>query len=118
MNMTTNALIEERTDTKIKFKGIWYEESSLIHDNEIQSPWSHPSVDQMNLGDFSFIIDNNCELVLFGTGKNQVFPSLAVITELQKMNIGIEIMDTKSVCRTFNILTSEYRNPTALIIID
>ena len=118
MNMTTNALIEERTDTKIKFKGVWYEESSLIHDNEIRSPWSHPSVDQMNLGDFSFIIDNNCELVLFGTGKKQVFPSLAVITELQKMNIGIEIMDTKSVCRTFNILTSEYRNPTALIIID
>ena len=49
MNMTTNALIEERTDTKIKFKGVWYEESCLIHDNEIQSPWSHPSVDQMNL---------------------------------------------------------------------
>ena len=44
MNMTTNALIEERTDTKIKFKGVWYEESCLIHDNEIQSPWSHASV--------------------------------------------------------------------------
>ena len=118
MNMTTNALIEERTDTKIKFKGIWYEESSLIHDNKIKSPWNHPRVDQMQLKDFSFIIDNNCELVLFGTGRNQVFPSLSVITELQKMNIGIEIMDTKSVCRTFNILTSEYRNPTALIMID
>ena len=118
MNMTTNALIEERTDTKIKFKGNWYEQSFLIHDNNVTSPWKHPIVNQMTIKDFSFIIENQCELVLFGTGKNQVFPSLSVITELQKMNIGIEIMDTKSVCRTFNILTSEYRNPTALIIID
>ena len=37
MNMTTNALIEERTDTKIKFKGNWYEQSLLIHDNNIIS---------------------------------------------------------------------------------
>ena len=118
MNMTTNALIEERTDTKIKFKGNWYEQSLLIHDNNISSPWEHPSVDDMTIEDFSFIIENRCELVLFGTGKNQVFPSLSVITELQKMNIGIEIMDTKSACRTFNVLTSEYRNPTALIVID
>ena len=118
MNMTTNALIEERNDTKIKFKGKWYEQSFLIHDNNISSPWEHPSIDDMTIEDFSFIIENKCELVLFGTGKNQVFPSLSVITELQKMNIGIEIMDTKSACRTFNVLTSEYRNPTALIVVD
>ncbi|MAJ29731.1 MAG: hypothetical protein CMQ73_00570 [Gammaproteobacteria bacterium] len=118
MNMTTNALIEERTDTKIKFKGNWYEQSLLIHDNNIISPWKHPIIDQMTIEDFSFIIENQCELVLFGTGKSQVFPSLSVTTELQKMNIGIEIMDTKSACRTFNVLTSEYRNPTALIVID
>ena len=118
MNMTTNALIEERNDTKIKFKGKWYEQSFLIHDNNISSPWEHPRVDDMTIEDFSFIVENKCELVLFGTGKNQVFPSLSVITELQKMNIGIEIMDTKSACRTFNVLTSEYRNPTALIVID
>ena len=49
MNMTTNALIEERTDTKIKFKGKWYEQSFLIHDNNISSPWEHPSVDDMTL---------------------------------------------------------------------
>ncbi len=118
MNMTTNSTIEERTDTKIKFNGAWYEESFLIHDNTIISPWSHPSVDRMSLKDFSFIIDNKCELVLFGTGISQTFPPLSVIIELQKMNIGIEIMDTKSACRTFNVLTSEYRNPTALIVID
>tara|TARA_Y100000748_G_scaffold301919_1_gene303050 strand:+ start:720 stop:1076 length:357 start_codon:yes stop_codon:yes gene_type:complete len=118
MNMSTNALIEERTDSKIKFKGNWYEQSLLIHDNKVTSPWNHPKVDEMSIDDFSFIIENKCELVLFGTGKNQVFPSLAVITELQKMNIGIEIMDSNSACRTFNVLTSEYRNPTALIVID
>ena len=118
MNMTTNALIEERTETKIKFKGIWYEQSLLIHNNTVTSPWNHHNVDEMTIDDFSFIIDNKCELVLFGTGRNQVFPSLAVITQLQKMNIGIEIMDSKSACRTFNVLTSEYRNPTALLVIE
>lgn len=118
MNMTTNALIEERTETKIKFKGKWYGQSLLIHDNSAISPWDHPNVDEMTIDDFSFIIENKCELVLFGTGKNQVFPSLSVITQLQKMNIGIEIMDSRSACRTFNVLTSEYRNPTALIVID
>ena len=59
MNMTTNALIEERTDTKIKFKGNWYEQSFLIHDNNISSPWEHPSVNDMTIEDFSFIVENN-----------------------------------------------------------
>ena len=118
MNMSTNALIEERSDTNIKFKGIWYEQSSLILDNEITSPWKHPKVDLMKTEDFSIIIDQKSELVLFGTGRIQIFPPLSVITDLQKMNIGIEIMDTKSACRTFNILTPEFRNPTALLVVD
>jgi Uncharacterized conserved protein len=82
--MTTNALIEERTDTKIKFKGNWYEQSLLIHDNNISSPWEHPSIDDMTIEDFFIIVENKCELVLFGTGKNPVFPSLSVITEYKR----------------------------------
>ena len=41
MNMTTNALIEERTETKIKFKGKWYEQSLLIHDNSATVSYTH-----------------------------------------------------------------------------
>ena len=105
-------------ETKCKKKGVKLTDQRKIIAKVMSDSNDHPNVDEMTIDDFSFIIENKCELVLFGTGKNQVFPSLSVITQLQKMNIGIEIMDSRSACRTFNVLTSEYRNPTALIVID
>ena len=117
MNEINNSLIEARGHNKIKFKGVWYTDSLIIFNNKVTQPWSHSAANKLNIDDFSLAIKNNSEVVLLGTGELQIFPSHTLITKLLKQGIGVEVMDTVSACRTYNILSAEYRDPMAMLIL-
>ena len=51
------------------------------------------------------------EIILLGTGAKQEFPDV----RSQNSEIALEIMDTGSACRVFNILTTEERNVLAAL---
>ena len=50
------------------------------------------------------------EIILLGTGQQLRFPPQDCLAELQKNNIGYEVMDTAAACRTFNVLAAEGRD--------
>jgi uncharacterized protein len=56
------------------------------------------------------------EVIVLGTGPNQQFPSPGLIAEVLRMGIGMEVMDTRAACRTYNILASEYRRVVAALL--
>lgn len=116
MNEVNNSLIEARGPNKIKFKGRWFTNSFIILNNEAIESWEHSAVVDFTVDDFSIAIKHTSELVLLGTGDTQIFPQNSVLTELLKQGIGVEVMDTVSACRTFNVLTAEYRSPLAMLI--
>jgi len=58
------------------------------------------------------------ELVILGTGNKLVFPAIEIYASLIQQNIGIEFMDTRAACRTYNIVMGEGRNVVAGIIIE
>ena len=118
MNEINNSLIEARGPNKIKFKGKWFTSSFMILNNEVIEPWEHSEVISFDIDDFSLALKHQSELVLLGTGDLQIFPKNSVLTQLLKEGIGVEVMDTESACRTFNVLTSEYRCPMAMLIIE
>ncbi|MCH2472877.1 MAG: Mth938-like domain-containing protein [Gammaproteobacteria bacterium] len=118
MNEINNSLIEARGPNKIKFKGKWFTSSFMILNNQVIEPWEHSEVIGFDINDFSIALKNKSELVLLGTGDLQIFPKNSVLTQLLKQGIGVEVMDTVSACRTFNVLTSEYRSPMAMLIIE
>jgi len=117
MNEINNSLIEARGHNKIKFKGVWYTDSLIIFNNKVTQPWSHSVANKLDIDDFSLAIKNNSEVVLLGTGERQIFPSHTLITKLLKQGIGVEVMDTVSACRTYNILAAEYRDPMTMLIL-
>jgi uncharacterized protein len=55
------------------------------------------------------------EIVLVGTGPQQVFPEAKFGAPLMEAGVGVEIMDTGAACRTFNVLVSEQRRVVALL---
>lgn len=57
-------------------------------------------------------------IVLFGSGKSFAFPDPAVMMPLHEARIGVEVMDTRAACRTFNILLGEDRNVLAALVVD
>ena len=63
-----------------------------------------------------FTVDNP-EIVLLGTGLAQHFPHPRLTAALANARVGIEVMDTRAACRTFNILIAEDRRVVAALIV-
>jgi uncharacterized protein len=57
------------------------------------------------------------ELVLLGTGPQQIFPTASFRSQFLTRGIGFEVMDTGAACRTFNVLVAEQRRVVALLMV-
>lgn len=62
------------------------------------------------------LLQTDPEIVLLGTGAAQVFPPAAWRAKFLTRSIGLEVMTTAAACRTYNVLASEMRRVTALLI--
>ena len=58
------------------------------------------------------------EIVLLGTGNVLRFPRPELMRPLAQAGLGIEVMDRKAACRTYNILASEGRRVAAALLFD
>ncbi len=67
---------------------------------------------------FSRLAEIGCELVVFGSGSRIRFPRPAWLAPLMARRIGLETMDTKAACRTYNILSGEGRRVVAALLIE
>ncbi|MCU7836832.1 MAG: Mth938-like domain-containing protein [gamma proteobacterium symbiont of Taylorina sp.] len=61
------------------------------------------------------LLEHNADIYLIGTGSIPCFPEKELFKYITKNKLPIDFMDTGAACRTFNILTGEYRNVAALI---
>jgi len=68
--------------------------------------------------DFASLLEHSPEMVLLGTGERQQFPHPRLLQSLTAARIGVEVMDTRAACRTFNILVAEDRRVAAALIVE
>lgn len=54
-------------------------------------------------------LKDHVDFILLGTGDAISHPPVAFRTTLEEAGIGVEIMNTPSACRTYNVLLSEGR---------
>jgi uncharacterized protein len=57
-------------------------------------------------------------VLLFGTGRRQVFPPVELRRLWAQSDLVVEVMDTAAACRTFNLLASEGRDVNAALLLD
>lgn len=93
-------------------------ESSLILFPESICVWSVPGFEGLEPLHFQLVLDAGPEILILGTGRNQRFPHPGLFQRLHEARIGVEIMDTSSAARTYNILAGEGRHVAAALIID
>lgn len=94
-----------------------YEHSLIILPDRIIENWEASTFDQLTAEHFEFLIPLQPEMVLFGTGAALRFPHPSLTKTLIASKIGVEVMDTNAVCRTYNILTAEGRHVAAALLI-
>ena len=57
------------------------------------------------------------EVLLIGTGATHLLPEVEIMMRLSRLGAGVEVMRTDAACRTFNVLVSEGRRVTALLML-
>jgi uncharacterized protein len=91
-------------------------ESSLIVLPDQVLPWDAPGFDALAPEHFSSFKDLRPEILLLGTGPKQRFPHPRLTAPLAAAGIGVEVMDLKAACRTYNILVAEERKVAAALL--
>ncbi|GAB4063484.1 Mth938-like domain-containing protein [Uliginosibacterium sediminicola] len=95
-----------------------YTASLIVMPDKLVTGWAPGGFDALTAADFQQIRALDPALVLIGTGARQRFPKPALLRALIEAQIGYEVMDTGSACRTYNILASEGRVVAAALLLD
>lgn len=91
-------------------------QSSLIVLAEKVLDWPVEGFDRLSEESFASLKDEKPEIVLLGTGPKQRFPHPRLTAGLAQAGIGVEVMDLKAACRTYNILVAEERKVAAALL--
>jgi uncharacterized protein len=91
-------------------------QSSLIVMPENVRDWSAIDFSGLKKEDFENLKDLGAEILLLGTGPRQRFPHPGLTAPLAQAGIGVEVMDLKAACRTYNILAAEERKVAAALL--
>jgi uncharacterized protein len=95
-----------------------YRESIVLLPDAIVKGWAPAGYGALDEADFARLLEYEPELVLLGTGDAQHFPHPRLLAALAEAHVGVEVMDTRAACRTFNILVAEGRRVAAALTID
>ena len=79
-------------------------------------PWAAAGFDALQARDFAELAAMPLEVVLLGTGCVLRFPHPGLTQALAAARIGLEVMDVRAACRTYNILMDESRKVAAALL--
>jgi uncharacterized protein len=80
--------------------------------------WPVSSFEALSPEHFALLIEPAPEVVIFGSGERLRFPHPRLTAALAAHRIGVETMDFKAACRTYNILMAEGRKVAAALLIE
>ncbi|SMC29764.1 Uncharacterized conserved protein, contains Mth938-like domain [Andreprevotia lacus DSM 23236] len=102
-------------DGFVKINGVDYRGSVIVTQTEVRE-WRPARFEDLTEADFACLLELKPEMVLFGTGKGIRFPHPKLTRALAEAHVGLDMMDTGAMCRTFNILTAEERRVVAVLL--
>lgn len=92
-------------------------ETSLVVTPDAVLAWRVQAFEALRVADFEPVFAQRPELVVLGTGARQRLPGAEIARAFAERNVGLEAMDTRAACRTYNILAAEGRRVVAAILL-
>lgn len=80
--------------------------------------WDVATFEGLTAEHFDKIEQDRPDVVILGTGERQRFVHPRLVASLSARHIGVECMDSKAACRTYNVLMGEGRKVTLALIIE
>lgn len=95
-----------------------YEKNLILLPESLIPAWTTATINSLTEADMNILLGLGTEIILLGTGKRLRFPPGALLRPFAPAGIGLEIMDLKAACRTYNILAAEGRKVAAALLYD
>ena len=95
-----------------------YRQNLIVTPDAVATGWAPSGFAALAGDDFAALLQYRPELVLLGTGATQRFPHPRLLQALTDARVGVEAMDTRAACRTFNILVAEDRRVVAALMLE
>ena len=76
--------------------------------------WLAPPIADLSVDSLSGLLELGPELLIVGTGSQQILPSRDLMFGMARSGVGLELMDTPAAARTFNVLLGEDRSVAAV----
>jgi len=105
-------------DAGVEVNAVRFEHSLTVMPETPPQRWTEAGFAQLSAADFAPIAAQNPDVVILGTGARQRFIHPKLIAELTGRRIGVECMDNKAACRTYNILMGEGRKVLLALLLD
>jgi uncharacterized protein len=105
-------------DDGVEINAQRYAFSLIVMPESAPRPWNVPNFEALTAAHFDKIEEDTPDVVILGTGERQRFVHPKLIGALSKRHIGVECMDSKAACRTYNVLMGEGRKVTLALIIE
>jgi uncharacterized protein len=105
-------------DQGVEINAERFDFSLLLMPETPPRPWPVTAFEALTAQHFEQIGEDAPDVVILGTGERQRFVHPRLIASLSSRHIGVECMDSKAACRTYNILMGEGRKVTLALIID
>jgi uncharacterized protein len=90
----------------------------IVLPETIVPEWSTATVETLTTEDMQKLLELGTEIILLGTGNRLRFPAGPLMRPFAPAGIGLEIMDLRAACRTYNILAAEGRKVAAALLFD
>ncbi len=80
--------------------------------------WEATDAASLSVGDFSSVLEAEpkVEILLLGTGPTMRMIPKALRLGLREQGVVVELMDSRAVCRTYNVLLAEGRRVAAAML--
>jgi len=104
-------------DSGVEINAARYQYSLIVMPEAPPRAWDVPTFEALTAAHFEQIEADKPDVVILGTGERQRFVHPRLIASLSARHIGVESMDSKAACRTYNVLMGEGRKVTLALII-
>lgn len=95
-----------------------YSKNLIVLPESIVPEWTSATITTLAEADMELLTQLGTEIILLGTGTRLRFPRGDLMRPFANAGIGLDVMDMRAACRTYNILASEGRKVAAAILFD
>ena len=100
-------------DGEVRLRGAAHTTSLIVTRERVIDGWRPAAIEQLTIDDFAAILDVPPEILAARHRRLAAHAARGALRGLAERGIGLEAMDNRAACRTYNLLLSEYRNVAA-----